>query len=459
MKFRCVLLLMLATALLFSCSCKSQPISQNDSTSDEMAESALEPQYMAYRLGEISRVGDDIYFVSSTSFSDAQIFATEYGSENFDIFVPCFDAVCNHSDRSNCCITTSLLSHGTDSLTAILYNEEPALVLFNPIDISFSMPYSNVKVALLAEDFVENNLYDYVNSFKAYKEWNSSESRIKRSEPLVYKDYLYYVELKSGVRTQYRISISGGKPERVFEEDNIIIKTIINDKFYGIRYDVDLNNPEEFITDREKIHYFRSDMNYENAEPLPEILDFFVLQGEAVGFNLKSNAILDADADFIYVTEGMKVWAVPNSDINAEPIMLSDMKGTIPYEQRAGLWQTSWYSDGIIYTILNDSLYNRDLLDSQGKPTSPTKWYESSKLYSFDIRTGECRVLDISNSNYLLTEILYADGKYVYAKGRYAHNDNRGIQGVTIRLTLDTMRYEVILPDRFLEYSAETTAS
>ena len=449
-----IVLFILAITMLFCCSCQNTPGPPSDGEITEQPE----PQRMAYRLGEVSRVGDDIYFLNGSSFSDAQIFATEYGNDTFDIFVPCFDAVCNHSDRSKCCITTSLVSHGADSFTALLYNGEPALVLFNPIDICLSMPYSNLKVALFAEDFVENNLNDYINSFKAYKEWNSSESRVKRSEPLVYKDYLYYVELKSGVRTQYRIPISGGEPERVFEEDNIIIKTIINDKFYGIRYDVDLNDPEEYITDRDKIHYFRSDMNYENVEPLPEILDFFVLQGEAVGFNLKSNAILDADADFIYVTKGMKVWAVPNSDINAEPILLLDMEGTIPYEQSAGLWQTSWYRDGIIYTVLNDTLYNRALLDQQGKATSPTQWYESSKLYSFDIRTGKSRVLDISSSSYLLTEILYADGKYVYAKGRYAHDDNRGIQGVTMRLTLDTQRYEVILPDRFTKYSGETAS-
>jgi hypothetical protein len=80
-------------------------------------------------------------------------------------------------------------------------------------------------------------------------------------------------------------------------------------------------------------------------------------------------------------------------------------------------------------------------------------------LYSFDIGTGECRSWDISSQNYLLSYILYADSEYVYGISKYAHDDGRGKGSVTIRLTLDTMRYEVILPDGFLEDSAETTAN
>ena len=415
------------------------------------------PQYMAYRLGDVVKLGEDIYFAKSVSFTKSQIFAAEYESENFDVYVPCFDAVCDHRDRLQCCLKTF---GAVELFTAFLYDGEPALLLYEEVNTCLSKPYSNVKTDLLREEFMF--IEDDKERQLAKNAWEKSESYPIRSEQLVYKDYFYYVEMKSGVRTQYRISLQGGEPERVFEEDNIIIRTIINDRFYGIRYEnVDPENPWDVLKDRDSIHYFRSDMNYENIEPLPDMLYSFNLMNDAAGsltFSPNSNAIIEADEEFIYVMNGMKVWKIADSDINAEPIMMSDMKGTIPYEQSAGLWQTSWYSDGIIYTILNDSLYNRDLLDSQGKPTSPTKWYESSKLYSFDIRTGECRVLDISNSNYLLTEILYADGKYVYAKGRYAHNDNRGIQGVTIRLTLETMRYEVILPDRFWEYSAETTS-
>jgi hypothetical protein len=251
--------------------------------------------------------------------------------------------------------------------------------------------------------------------------------------------------------------IEGGEPEPVFEEDNIIIKTIINDRFYGIKYDVDSENPEDFITDREKIHYFRSDMNYLNIELLPEILDFFNLS-HGDDFRPTSNVILDADKDFIYVLNDMKVWKISDSDIYADPILLSDMEGKIPYEQSADLWQTSCYNDGMIYSILNVGLNGRSLLDEQGNAGSSTQWYENSKLYSYDIKTGECASLDISSESYLIREILYADDDYVYGKGTYVHDDNRGIQGVTMRLTLDTMRYEAILPDYFLEYSAETAS-
>lgn len=98
LKFPRILLLTLVAILLCSCSCQGQPIGLTDTTEAEMIEQP-ETQRMAYHLGEACRLGEDVYFVSCPSFTKSQIFATEYGSENFDIFIPCFDAVCNHSDR------------------------------------------------------------------------------------------------------------------------------------------------------------------------------------------------------------------------------------------------------------------------------------------------------------------------------------------------------------------------
>jgi len=449
-------LIILATLMLFSCSCQKTPGGKDVSSDGEVLEQP-EPQRMAYHLGEAMQLGEDIYFMADVSFAKAPVYATEYGSEDFEVYIPCFDTVCDHSDRTKCCLAISGLGGGIDEFAAFLYNGEPALILYNPVDACFSKPYSNVKVNLICEDFVKTEGADLASAALAYFEWVSSGLRPQRSELLVYGDYLYYAEVKNGTRTQYRMPIEGGEPEPVFEEDNIIIKTIINDRFYGIKYDVDSENPEDFITDREKIHYFRSDMNYENIELLPEILDFFNLS-HGDDFRPTSNVILDADKDFIYVLNDMKVWKISDSDIYADPILLSDMKGKIPYEQSADLWQTSCYNDGMIYTVLNVGLNGRSLLDEQGNAGSSTQWYENSKLYSYDIKTGECASLDISSESYLIREILYADDDYVYGKGTYVHDDNRSIQGVTIRLTLDTMRYEVILPDRFWEYSAETTS-
>ena len=456
MKVKNAVWFMLVITLLFNCSCRVPPSDQVDSSDGETIEQP-EPQIMAYRLGGASRVGEDIYFMEGVSFAQAPIYATEYGSENFDVYVPCFDTVCNHSDRTKCCVAISGLGGGIDQFAAFLYNGEPAMVLYNAVDIWFSRPYSNEKVNLLCEDFVKMEQTNAADAYFAYFEWVSAGLRPQRNELLVYGDYLYYVEIKNGVRTQYRMLLDGGEPERVFEENNIIIKTIINDKFYGIRYEVDSDAPEETGEDRDKIRYFRSDMNYGNIEELPEILDFFYLSGDK-NFTPRSNTILYADKDFIYVLNDMKVWKVSDSDIYAEPILLSDMEGKIPYEQSADLRQTSWYNNGYIYTVLNTGLHGRSLLDEQGNAGSSTQWYENSMLYSFDIKTGECSSLDISSQSYLITEILYADDQYVYAEGRYAHDDGRGIQGVTIRLTLETMRYEVLLPERFLDYSAETTA-
>ncbi|MBQ8259932.1 MAG: hypothetical protein IJY97_10270, partial [Clostridia bacterium] len=95
------------------------------------------------------------------------------------------------------------------------------MLIFNPVDICLSRPYSNVKTTLLCEDYLNAS-----DVRAAYDEWKTSPTKPRRSELFVYKDYLYYVETRSGVRTQYRISLEGGEPERVFEEDNVIIRTI-----------------------------------------------------------------------------------------------------------------------------------------------------------------------------------------------------------------------------------------
>ena len=448
MKTKRILLLILAAMFLFS-ACQKTP---NDSSHGEITEQP-EPQYMAYHFSDAMRVDDDIYLVLSVSAkTNARISVSEYGSGNFDIYTPCFDAVCNHADRSKCCLATS----GVISMpiSVFSYNGEPAIVIFNKDDICFSRPYSNVKVNLLVEDYVIQPFPTDKEGIQEYLE--SKSSAPQRSNPLVYRDYFYYVELKGDTRTQYRIPLTGGEPERVFEEDNIIVKTIINDRFYGIRYDGDMGKSISTKNDRDKIHYFRSDMNYENVEDLPEILEFFELPtGDT--FRPISKAILDADREYIYVLSQKKVWAIPDSDIYAEPILLSDMGEKLPADLPSLSIQQSWYNDDIVYTVIHTGQYNLPTLDSNGFSNS-TQWYESSTLYSFDIRTGECRTWDIADQNYLLRNILYADDKYVYAEGRYVHDDNRAIQGVTMRLTLDTMRYEVILPDRFWEYSAETTA-
>ena len=452
MKVRCTLLLMLAAILLFSCSCQKQP----DSPPDGVVAEQPEPQRMAYHFGDVSRFGDEIYFTSNSSFSDAYVFATEYGSENFEIFVPCFDTICDHLNNPQCCFLTYVYGNTYLQIFAFDYNGETALLLFNPLDICLSMPYLNVKQTLLCEDFVPLLKTDVLASIEAHKEWSRSESKVRRSDPLIYRDYLYYVELKSGTRTQYRIPIAGGEPERVFNEDNIIIKTIINDRFYGVRYDGDMGNSINTTGDRDKIHYFRSDMNYENIETLPEMLDFFELPKKE-RLSPTSNVILDADADYIYVLHDTKVWKIPDSDINAEPILMSDMGKHIPSDLPVSI-ERSWYNDGVIYTVIDTDQYNRDLLNKKGELAKPTQWYKSSTLYSFDIKTGECGVTDMSNETYLVTDIFYADSEYLYAKCSYAHHDGRGIQGLTIRLTLDTMRYEVILPEIFNIEIADTTS-
>ncbi len=455
MKAKKALLFIFVITLLYICSCGETTIDQGD-TFDAVAVEQPEPQRMAYHLSGASRVGDDIYFVGGVSFNKAQIFATEYGAENFEPFIPCFDAVCNHWDRTKCCIATGAFLKYTDKIMALLHEGEISLVLFGDNDISFSKPYSNVKTNLVCDDIVYMEYPTEDSEVMGFLEALSSAPN--RSNLLIYGDYFYYTEIKNGTRTQYRIPLTGGESKRVFEEDNIIIKTIINDRFYGIRYDIDPANPEEIIRDRDRIHYFRSDMNYENIEPLPEMLDFFSLLDED-NIRMNTNAILDADKDYIYVLYQMKVWAIPDSDIYAEPVLLSDLSEKIPSDLPRLTWDRMWYSDGVLYIILNTGHYGRSLLDRQGNSGASTQWYEKSELYSFDVRCGECKTIDISDQSYLISWIRYADDKYVYAEGSYAHNDGRGIQGVTMRLTLDTMRYEVILPDDFLEYSAETTAN
>ncbi len=446
MKIRSLLLLILSAALLFNSSCQNLSEIPSDGEITEQPE----PQRMAYHLSSGgSRLGDDVYFLIGTSkqaLSLEYIRASEYGSENFDTFVPCFDALCiKHNDREQCSIATTGLGGHPQSFTAFFYEGEPAMVIFNPVDICLSRPYSNIRVSLLCEDYLNAE-----NVVDAYNEWKENGVRVRRSELLVYKDYFYYVELKNGTQTQYRIPLTGGKPERVFEEDNVIIRTIINDRFYGIRYDIDPESTDDIVA-RENIHYFRSDMNYQNIEPLPEDLDFFSLLSDDYDTGL---IILEADENFIYVRLHTKLLAFSDEDIYAEPVVLSDTEGKFS----DGRTIDSSYNNGVMYTIINSGDYDRSLLDDSGIRRNRVDWYEKSMLYGMDIRTGECRSWDISSQNYLISEIIYADDKYVYAECTYVHDDDRYIRRVIMRLTLDTMRYEVFLPTRFWEYSAETTS-
>jgi len=443
------LLLMLIAILLFS-SCQKTP---NDPSDGEITDQP-ESQYMAYHFSQATRVGDDVYFMVSVSAQDTeQIRASEYGSANFDTFVPCFDTLCiKHSNRKQCCLATTTFGGSLKEITAFSYGGEPALVLFNPVDTCLSKPYSNIRVNLMCEDYLNSdNVWE---EFKRIdKERKDAGTRIKRSDPLVYKDYFYYVELISGIRTQYRVSLEGGEPERVFEEDNIVIKTIINDRFYGVRYDDDIGEQPGIVADRDKMHYFRSDMNYSNVEPLPEILDYFYLP---VGdnFDLRTNVILDADGEFIYVLNEKKVWALPDSDINAEPVLLLDLEEKISFDLQSTEHYEAWYGGGVIYAYLGTGTYGRALLDENGF-SKGIQWKEKVTFYSFDIKDGECKSWDISSENYLITEIQYADDKYVYATGKHLYEDGRAVQGVTMRLTLDTLRYEALLSPYFLNYSAE----
>ena len=443
-----IVLFILAITMLFCCSCQKTPEPPSDGEITEQPE----PQRMAYHLSNVARLENDIYFPWGVSFTKSNVYASEYDAADFEIYVPCFDTVCDHRNRKICCLATTAIGGRTEQIAAFLYKGEPALLIFNPVDICLSRPYSNVKTTLLCEDYLNAS-----DVWAAYDEWKTSPTKPRRSELFVYKDYLYYVETRSGVRTQYRISLEGGEPERVFEEDNVIIRTIINDRFYGIRYDANDWTPEEdVLPTRDQIHYFRSDMNYQNVEPLHEKLEFFSLLSDDITNGL---IILEADEEFIYAKRGTKIFAFSDSDMNAEPILLSDMEGKIPSDLPSPS-PTCWsYNDGTVYSVINTGRYERKALDRYGTNERKMSWYESSTLYSFDIRTGECKELDISNSNYLIDKILYADDKYVYAEGTYIHNDNRAQQGATMRLTLDTMRYEVILPDIFWEYSAETTAN
>ncbi|MBQ8259934.1 MAG: hypothetical protein IJY97_10280 [Clostridia bacterium] len=446
-------LIILATLMLFSCSCQKTPGGEDISSESETVKQP-EPQYMAYHFSQAARVGDDVYFMVLASAQDTeQIRASEYGSENFDTFVPCFDTLCiKHSNRAQCCVATTAIGGSLRDITAFQYGDEPALVLFNPVDTCLSKPYSNIRVNLMCEDYLNSdNVWE---EFKRIdKERKDAGTRIKRSDPLVYKDYFYYVQLQSGIRTQYRVSLEGGEPERVFEEDNIIIKTIINDRFYGVRYDDDIGEQPGIVADRDKMHYFRSDMNYSKVEPLPEILDYFYLPiGD--NFDLRSNVILDADSESIYVLSEKKVWALPDSDIYAEPVLLLDLEEKISFDLQRTENYEGWYGGGAIYAFLGTGTHQRALLDENGFNKS-VQWDKNVTFYSFDIKSGECKSRDISNETYLITEIQYADSKYVYARGKYLHDDGRAVQGVTIRLTLETLKYETLLSPYFLNYSAE----
>lgn len=443
MKIRRAILFLLATIMLFTCSCQKKPGDR------PIVES--EPQYMAYRLGEAMKLGEDIYFNQMTGESVAPILATEYGTENFEVYTPCFDPTCDHRNRTKCCLKVYGMP---ESFCVFPYNGELAMVLYEEANTCFSIPYSNFKIDLLCEDFVF--IEDEKERQQAQREWQRSDAYPLRSEQLVYKDYYYYVELKGGVRTQYRISLEGGEPERVFEEDNIIIRTIINDRFYGIRYEnVDPDDPWGILTGGNSISYFRSDMNYENVEALPDKLSNFRLVNDNLELRPEGHAILDADEEFLYVMYDNKIWKIPDSDINAEPTMLSDFEDKLPLKDS---FRRTWYNDGVLYVIRHGEQYERELYNVVGILNPKAKWFGTTTLYIFNIRTGECVTHDLSSETYSASQILYADSDYLYVSGSYVHDDSREISGLIMRITLETMRYEFTIPSYFWDYSVQKEA-
>lgn len=443
MKKRIILFILMQCLLFCLISCQ-RPTQNVDSEDTKLPENDYKQPYMAQQFGNMYRVGDDLYFLGSklSGYFDVNkgekgnVLVTEYGAEKFDYYVPCFDSLCTHFDRSRCCLYTC---DTAESLYAYEQNGEPTIVIYSPLDTVTANPYLNIKQDLLCEDFV----YSSMSKLEYLKNMTNSPDKYSM---LVYKDYLYYSMLVDDDYISYRLPLVGGEPERVFTQDSVIIKTIINDRFYGIKF----NSGNDF----DDVVFFRCNMDLSNFEILPAILtDFSVLNTTTTaGFY---NTILGADDQYIYIISDRKLWALSDSDINVSATVLADLAEVLPDTASASV---GIFGNGnTAYILSNENVYRRDLHSAEGRPKKE-QWYETSKLYCLNIKTGTCTSTTLTDSSYLFLDIFFADDEYVYGYGKYVHEDGRFTYSI-IRLTLDNMKYEVLLADSFLSYTSDTTAS
>lgn len=377
---------------------------------------------IAQPFWEMYRVGDEIYFcsgvaksISAEAGTTAKVMVTEYGTPQLEYYVPCFDPTCTHLDRSQCCLN---VYHNVSGIYAYERDGEPTVIIYSPLDTVISKPYSNTKQDLLCEEgYVYAAGLDekmaYLQSLTNYPHKNNM---------MVYEDYVYYSMLVDDEYLAYRVSLDGGEPERLFENDSVIIRTIVNDRFYGVKFNAGADN-------RDNVSYFRCDLNFENFETLPEIFTDF--RGVSRGM-LNGSAIVGVDGQNIYMQQGRKLWMLSDEDIYAPATMVADLS-YIPDKFPL------CYTDGTyIYALCLLSSYER--FDNNNRRY---QWFESSELFTIDMHTGEYTVLDISNDTYLFTQIYYMDEKYVYGQGRIVDEDGSFKESL-MRLTIDTMKFEFI---------------
>lgn len=386
---------------------------------------------VAQHLGRSALVGNELYLkpLGGSSNYHCGIFVCDPDAESFEPYYPCYVPSCRHNGPE--CVALAEYNLFNLRLTACGDSGEPTVVMCSTNgDVYISKPISNEKRKPSGSDY----------------------SAGPKTNLFIYGDHLYYSQKVGSTYIQYRVSLDDGVTERVFEQDNIIIKTILNNKYYGVIYKSEIQVATPLTND--DVTYFRSDMDYQNVETLPEMMWFFYTPEEK--FIIRATAILDADEQSIYVLQDHKIWAFSDADIYAEPKMVFDMEVF-----NLGKWQesqsSSWYRDGMLHFIWNYTHSSRVLLDQYGSGQVSRGWYKTSHLYSINIMTGEYEVTDIATDTAQFRDIFFIDDKYLYGEGVYAHYDGRSDYSVLMRLNLDTLECEPKLCEEFLAYTPETT--
>lgn len=422
MKFRIVYFIIVILFVLSFFSC------HNDGGKTVNGEVGL--PCMSQHIGQISLVGDELYLTATgyESLNTFGIWACESSSESFTPYTPCYIPDCMHNS-DKCC---AFISHTPSQMKLLAYEDEgePVLILQSSRgDIAISKPLSNEKIFLTGKDYQSS----------------------KKANVFIYGDYLYFSQKSGDEYVQYRATLASGKVERVFDQNNIVVKTIINNKYYGMIYSDDSKD----ISSRPNgdTVYFRSDMNYENIEALPEMFEFFSTPGD--DFLIRATAILDADEQNIYVLYQQKIWAIADENIYDEPRLISCIEDQV-LEDYIDEINSSYYKDGKLYFVFRRDPYDRKLLNAKGEDQR-RQWWSSSHFYSFDIMTGELCSWDISSQQGTIRELYYADGKYIYGKGIYVHQDGRSIDGLIMRLNLETMEFESKIYPEFFDHMLDTT--
>ena len=416
----------LVVIILLLCSCNKDYGIDEDLTANEGRLEVVGIR-RALHFSEAVRVGNDMYFHcgNSNDYDGGRIqrlVLSDYGTESFEINIACFDPTCNHTDSvaATCCANSVYYrvngqfpdelknnrqywyKSKLQGLVADGTADNPNIILWTGQSLYVSNPFENKKILL--DD-------------------GSNEQPIDITSPLLYDGYIYYYKAIESVGAQWRVAVSGGNPERVFEQDNIKINDIIDGKYYV-----------SGLTVTGTRGYSRVNPDLTEAENLP---DYW-----------KTALPFYFDEQFGYIAVQDKIYKFDKNNISAEPELLLSIRENTSESSRI----ISLCNASSLHYILLDDLKQQSYTSYSGVDEKYQE-YGIITYGTYDVSTGEHKKIDLK-TEYLLNvnDLLYADGDYIYLKcaNKYAveinmTSEQKASVGLTLcRITLEEMKYEYI---------------